>query len=218
MKMIATLLPMLSLTMTNVFSAGTNALQYKETAPIVIDADSRIPSNQWDENMSKQHNLTANMPDISATLSPTGAVLLATLNRLFIVEQNDPDIARGLFPSPKQDRRRIIDLRLLLAREKIIPVWNGKTWVDGWSLISSGYELPKELADMLVNMNYTEQNLGFSCVPTEERNNITVSGEYWFRMGQSRAKLLKAGYPTAFDKTLGIWRITGTNAPAARSP
>ncbi len=218
MKMITVLLPMATLTMTDAFSSGTNVFLDKGTVPMVIDADSRIPCNQWDDKMLKQYDPTTNMPDLSAPPSPTGAVLLATLNRLFIVEKDHPDIVRGLFPSPKQDRRQIIDIRLLLAREKIIPVWNGNAWVNGWPLISSGHELPQELADMLVNMNYTEQNLGFSSMPTEERCKMTVSGEYWFKMGQARAKLLRAGYPTAFDKTFGIWRITGTNAPATHSP
>jgi hypothetical protein len=99
-----------------------------------------------------------------------------------------------------------------ITKEQISPAWIDNAWVDATRLASNGFDCSNQLQVLSI----------LNCCAIRKRITDTAWGDalshdFNERM-KCRMKLFYAGYETKFDKTFGIWRITGTNAPAIHSP
>ena len=99
----------------------------------------------------------------------------------------------------------------------ILPVWTGSEWVDGMVLALNGFPVPEEIRTRLLNINFQERAFGAYFWPESERKKVSQFSGFHptDRFLLSRITLEKLGYTLKFDKTFYVWRITGTNAPAA---
>ncbi|MGI6390729.1 MAG: hypothetical protein ACOX7Q_11115 [Kiritimatiellia bacterium] len=104
--------------------------------------------------------------------------------------------------------------------EGILPVWTGSEWTDGMPLALNGFSVPEEIRAQLMSINFQERAFGaYFWTESERRKRMQFSGFHpTDRFLLSRTRLENLGYTLKFDKTFYIWRITGTNAPAAKSP
>jgi len=104
--------------------------------------------------------------------------------------------------------------------EGILPVWTGSEWTDGMPLALNGFSVPEEIRAQLMSINFQERAFGaYFWTESERRKRLQFSGFHpTDRFLLSRIRLENLGYTLKFDKTFYIWRITGTNAPTAKSP
>ena len=107
---------------------------------------------------------------------------------------------------------KLESVREKLMNEGIVPLWLNKIWIDGTRLACNGY-VCSNLLPRLVLVNYFEISKRIS-----DAGGGDALGRDATRRAMNRAVLLQAGYETKYDRTFGIWRITGTNAPVAKSP
>lgn len=104
--------------------------------------------------------------------------------------------------------------------EGILPVWTGSEWIDGMPLALNGFSVPEEIRARLLSINFQERAFGaYFWSESERKKRSQFSGFHPAdRFLLSRIRLEKMGYSLKFDKTFYVWRITGTNAPPAKSP
>lgn len=181
--------------------AATNTLTtvVKKTGRYPFDAYWLDEAHQWKEDSTHPGLKWTDLPDTAATLSKTGAVLLATLTRR--------ETWRTSIITPYQ--AKTADVRRELFKANILPVWNGSAWVDGNLLAANGYDLSEKCAHYLRELNYREYYMGYSSIPPDIRKEVTLNGEAWAYIGLSRRQLFDAGYTTGFDTNTCIWRISG---------
>lgn len=141
----------------------------------------------------------------TATLSKKASKLLLLLKKPDVNTQNNSSV----FLDNKHLYRQLFD-------EQIIPVWSGTDWLDGRSLILNSFKASDEIQKQLVALNYWEQSFGVCSVP--ERKKQPFAGSSAGTIIGMRLELVNAGYELKFDKTFNIWRIMGTNTPAAYTP
>ena len=110
-------------------------------------------------------------------------------------------------PSPPIGDEKV---RRELANMGVIPVWSGKAWIDGSPLAMNGYAVKEQVEQKLVNLNYAAALSRFFSGPDGD-----LLGGARSQVHVTRMSLLNLGYELKYDKTFCIWRITGTNAPAA---
>jgi len=108
------------------------------------------------------------------------------------------------------------DVRRQLAKEHVIPLWIDNKWTDGAPLAVNGFSISPTIVSKLAELNYLEHLVGTHVAP--ERKHQASLGGARPKILSLRYSINQAGYRVEFDKTFGIWRITGTNAPVARSP
>ena len=102
----------------------------------------------------------------------------------------------------------------------ILPVWTGEEWVDGMPLVLNGFSVSKEIRDRLLSINCQERSFGVYFWPESKRKELSKFSGYHppNRFFLSRIALENMGYELKFDKTFYIWRVTGTNTPAVKTP
>ena len=114
--------------------------------------------------------------------------------------------------SDSEIRQKLFDMR-------VIPVWTGTEWADGLPLVINGFKIPDGMKVDLLKLNFAEQSYGSRTVPERAKESQNYfSGRPDVNHIAKRLVIMKQGYEVKYDRTFGIWRITGTNAPAAKSP
>jgi hypothetical protein len=104
-------------------------------------------------------------------------------------------------------------IRDKLMLERIIPVWSGTNWINGNNLANNGFVVTKKIEDLLASLNYFDAMSRHFSGPDGD-----MLGEYRGKVKIIRNHLLYLDYIVKYDKTFDIWRITGTNTPAAHTP
>jgi hypothetical protein len=99
-----------------------------------------------------------------------------------------------------------------LAEEHVVPVWLDSAWIDGTRLACNGFNCTNQLQTLSM-LNY----FAF-CKRIADAAEGDALGHEANQRTICRMKLYYAGFETKYDRTFGIWRVTGTNAPAAKSP
>lgn len=105
------------------------------------------------------------------------------------------------------------EIRRKLMLERVVPLWTGTNWIDGTLLVYNGFNVSGKGEELLASLNYFDALSRYFSGPDGD-----MLGEYRGKVQILRNHLLSLNYIVKYDKTFGIWRITGTNAPAARSP
>ena len=118
-----------------------------------------------------------------------------------------PDVVTN---STERDRIDVERTREKLMNTQVIPVWTGTAWIDGMSLACNGFECSPNIKKSLSSLNYWDK---YNRQPSIHGD--TTLGKALGTSRLARWSLGEAGYEVKYDKTFGIWRITGTNAPAA---
>ena len=113
------------------------------------------------------------------------------------------------FPENNRLLRQMFD-------ELVVPVWTGKDWADSRPLSFNGFNIPDKIQKRLMELNYWGQNFGVHSVP--ERAKEPFSGRNTGKIDGLRLAIINDGFLVKYDRTFGIWRITGTNAPATHTP
>lgn len=117
------------------------------------------------------------------------------------------------------DRTSDSEIRQKLFDMRVIPVWTGTVWVDGLPLMINGFEISDSVKEDLLKLNFAEQSYGERTVPERAKESQNYfSGRPDVNHIAKRLVIMKQGCEIKYDKTFGIWRITGTNAPAEKSP
>ncbi len=101
-------------------------------------------------------------------------------------------------------------MRGKLMLERIVPVWSGTNWINGISLSSNGFIVTEKIEELLASINYFDTMSRHFSGPDGD-----MLGEYRGKVQLMRNHLLYLNYIVKYDRTFGIWRITGTNAPSA---
>lgn len=134
---------------------------------------------------------------------------------LFINLSRPDEGTSAIHQSQKADleqRKKLFDMR-------VIPVWTGTGWIDGLPLVINGFDVPDNVKEDLLKLNYAEQSYGERTVPERAKESQKFfSGRPDVNHINKRMVIMKQGYEVRYDKTFGIWRITGTNAPTTHSP
>lgn len=110
-------------------------------------------------------------------------------------------------PAQKQAISEIREARKKLAEAGAIPVWDGSKWVDGRRLAINNADLPASAVNVLVALNYWEQNYGSLSVPDKMKRIQVVSGEASATISSLKKQLERAGFRVELDKSLGIWKV-----------
>lgn len=105
------------------------------------------------------------------------------------------------------------EIRKRLMLERIVPLWTGTNWIDGTVLANNGFNVSRKGEELLASLNYFDAVSRYFSGP-----NGDLLGGARSQIQAARMSLLFLNYEVKYDKTFGIWRITGTNAPAAKSP
>ena len=142
-------------------------------------------------------------------------VSTGTTASLFIRLSRPDEGASAIHQNPQSDleiRRKLLDMR-------VIPVWTETGWVDGLPLVINGFEISDSVKEDLLKLNFAEQSFGERTVPERAKESQKYFSERpdVNHIGK-RLVIMKQGHEVKYDRTFGIWRITDTNAPAARSP
>lgn len=97
-----------------------------------------------------------------------------------------------------------------ITKEQISPAWINNAWVDATRLAGNGFDCSNQLPVLSM----------LNCCAIRKRIDDASWGDALSHELNARVscrmKLFYAGYVTQFDKTFGIWRITGTNSPSER--
>jgi hypothetical protein len=190
---------------TDLKAAGTNSfdiyiLQLKQLALEDAQGENIFQSNRSSElkkNGDPCWNTTERHPKKTQDL----------LGLLKQPDEHEQSVA--VFPVNRQICRELFD-------ERVVPVWTGTNWIDSRLLAFNSFLLPENVQKRLTELNYWEQNFGIHSVP--ERKNEPLSGRNIGKINGLRLVIIKSGFSVKYDKTFGLWRITGTNAPAVRAP
>ena len=110
-------------------------------------------------------------------------------------------------PAQKQAIDEIRETRKKLAEAGAIPVWDGSKWVDGCRLAINNADLTVSAINVLVTLNYWEQNYGSLSVPEKMQRIQVVSGEASATISALKKQLERAGFRVELDKSLGIWKV-----------
>lgn len=153
--------------------------------------------------LQKIHSPSATANKVTFPLSSKSTELLLALKKPDNTSQESPPFFSGNTRLCQQ-----------LIEEQVVPIWTGENWIDSRPLVFNGFTLPDETQRQLASLNYWEQNFGIHFDP--ERKKIPFSGRNIGKINGLRLTIMNAGFLLKYDKTFGVWRITGTNAPAAR--
>jgi hypothetical protein len=140
----------------------------------------------------------------------TPSMLSAKAHELLSSLKSPVDTSRTVVPllENKPLCRQLID-------EQVVPVWTGTDWIDSRFLAFNGFAPPDKVQKRIMELNYWEQNFGVHSAP--ERAKEPFSGRNTGKIDGLRLAIINDGFLVKYDRTFGIWRITGTNAPAARA-
>ncbi len=178
-----------------------------------------LAKNVEDDNTGRremQSDLQKEVKKITATKPASNVVeRLARLTQLSKLGARDnrrfPNFAAEQTEESQTARR----IRSELLDASIIPVWSGEEWIDGTSLVFDGFEIPSKTKSAVIELNRDEFDNGWRLMPKPERERKMSKHNF---TGDYRTEITMAGYVVKYDKTFDIWRITGTNGPAVKSP
>ena len=162
---------------------------------------SEYESNKEDELRKFERGPQSTVDSDATKLAESLALLSALPN---------PDVFSNATERAQLDIERT---REQLMNTQVIPVWTGRAWIDGISLACNGFECSRNVKKNLSSLNFWDRYNRQQSIHGD-----TTLGKALGTTRLARWSLLESGYEVKFDKTFGIWRITGTNAPATKSP
>jgi hypothetical protein len=160
-----------------------------------------------------QSDLQEELKKITNTQSSSNVIVrLLCLTRFSRLGANDIRLSPVSSSEQIENNQAAKRIRTELLDESIIPVWTGNEWIDGTSLVFNGINIPEKTKRDVIELNRDELDNGWRLMPIQEREQKMAKHNF---TGDYRTEITMAGYEVKYDKTFGIWRITGTNAPAA---
>jgi len=144
---------------------------------------------------------------VDTVSSTKRAELLAMLTRLQKGYGHGIESTINPTPAQKQAIDEIREARKKLAEAGVIPVWDGSKWTDGRHLAINNVNLPTSAVNVLVELNYWEQNGGRMSVPRPLQQKLADTGEVSGKISILRRELEKMGFRVELDKSLGIWKV-----------